>query len=264
MREIILLGAMELFHLLQMINSNGMARKIKIDNALIKRQRRKEANRTVVKKISCRILIICEGEKTEPNYFRSFEKINNESFTYEVSAEGVGSNTIAVVDEAIRQKQQAESTSMPYDSVWAVFDKDSFSKQRFNAAIIKANDNGINVAWSNEAFELWYLYHFYNRITAMHRSGYQKAISDAVNSSDNLSRKNKYKYVKNASNNYEIMKEYGNQENAINWAREQHQTYTDEKYADHNPCTTVYLLVLQLLNRDKELIDKVMKKINQE
>lgn len=203
-----------------------------------------------------------EGEKTEPNYFRHFKKINNESFTYEVTAEGDGLNTIAVVDEAIRQKRQAELTQPPYDSVWAVFDKDSFPKKRFNAAIIKANDNGINVAWSNEAFELWYLYHFHNRITAMNRSEYQKAISDAVNKVGNLRGRKKYKYAKNASDNYAIMNKYGNQENAIKWAREQHQTYADEKYADHNPCTTVYLLVLQLLNRDKELIRKVMEKIN--
>ena len=34
-----------------------------------------------------------------------------------------------------------------------VFDKDSFSPDQFNGAIIKARQNNINCAWSNEAFE---------------------------------------------------------------------------------------------------------------
>ena len=240
-----------------------MANRIKLDNALKKRQKQKEKKQERKKKISCRILIVCEGEKTEPNYFRNFKKINNESFTYEIEAKGDGRNTIAVVDEAIRLKLQAESTQTPYDSVWAVFDKDSFSKNRFNSAIIKANNNGVKVAWSNEAFELWYLYHFYNRITAMSRSKYQNAISNAVNKAGGLRGKKVYKYAKNAPNNYAIINQYGNQENAIRWAKEQCQTYVDDKYADHNPCTTVYRLVLQLLNRDEDLIKQVMNKINQ-
>ena len=41
----------------------------------------------------------------------------------------------------------------------------------------KAENNNINVAWSNEAFELWYLYHFHNRTTQMSRNDYKKAIS---------------------------------------------------------------------------------------
>ncbi len=240
-----------------------MANRIKLDNALLKRQKQKEKKQEQTKKTSCRILIVCEGEKTEPYYFKEFKKINNESFTYEVSAEGKGLNTIAVVEEAITRKQQAELTPTPYDSVWAVFDKDDFSKDHFNNAIYKAKKYGVQVAWSNEAFELWYLYHFHNRITAMNRDEYKNAISTAVNKSDRYKGKKVYKYKKGSHGNYAIMNKYGNQENAIKWAREQDQTYADEKYADHNPCTRVYLLVLQLLNRDEKLIEKVMKKINQ-
>ena len=240
-----------------------MANRIKLDNALKKRQKQKEKKQERKKKISCRILIVCEGEKTEPYYFKEFKKINNDSFTYEVSAEGKGLNTIAVVEDAIARKQQAELTTTPYDSVWAVFDKDDFPKDRFNNAIYRAKEHGVNVAWSNEAFELWYLYHFLNRTTAMSRDEYKKAISAAVNKSNNFKCKKAYIYEKGIPGNYAIMNKYGSQENAIKWAKKQHRTYVDEKFADHNPCTTVYLLVLQLLNRDKELINQVMEKINQ-
>ena len=43
--------------------------------------------------------------------------------------------------------------------------------------------NSIEVAWSNEAFELWYLYHFQNVITGVSRKDYEEKISTAVNAS---------------------------------------------------------------------------------
>lgn len=66
-----------------------MANIIKIDNAVLKRHKQKE--RKTIKKISCRILIVCEGEKTEPNYFKAFKVINNESFVIEI---GVVASTL--------------------------------------------------------------------------------------------------------------------------------------------------------------------------
>ena len=58
------------------------------------------------------------------------------------------------------------------------------------------------------------------------------------------------------------MNTYGDMRNAIKWAKQQHLRFTSKDYASQNPCTTVYRLVLQLLNEDKELIDAVMNKIN--
>lgn len=239
-----------------------MANKIKIDNALLKRQKRKEAKNHPEKKISCRILIICEGSKTEPNYFKRFRKGENDHFVYDIECEGKGLNTIDVVDTAIARKEAAEKLPTPYDSVWAVFDRDSFPKTRFNAAIEKAKAHGINVAWSNEAFELWYLYHFHNCITAIDRDQYAKAISEAVNNSGKWKDRKPYRYAKNDKRNYDIMTHFGNQEQAIAWAEQQHKTFAGEQYANHNPCTLVYKLVQQLLNQDEHLIKQVMAKIN--
>ena len=78
-----------------------MARKIKIDNAVLKRLERQQQKEIKCKKILCRILIVCEGEKTEPLYFKKFKTINNNSFTYEVKCEGCGEGTMKVVDTAI-------------------------------------------------------------------------------------------------------------------------------------------------------------------
>lgn len=239
-----------------------MAKKIKINKVILQQQKRKEKKRLSKKETSCRILIVCEGEKTEPNYFRSFQVGKNSHFVYEIECKGDGHNTIDVVNVAIEQKCAADQFTS-FDSVWAVFDRDSFPKERFNSAIAKAKAHGIEVAWSNEAFELWYLYHFHNRVTAMTRNEYQKAISVAVNNSDKWRGRRPYKYMKNEVRNYDIMTKYGNIEQAIKWAKQQHNSFEENKhYADHNPCTLVYKLVEQLLNRDEKLIERVMIKIN--
>lgn len=235
-----------------------MAKAINLEK--IKHSRLHETVARTTRTIPCRILIVCEGEKTEPNYFKAFDKSRSGVIWYDIEIHGEGKNTIDVVDRAIELRRAAR---IDYDSVWAVFDRDSFSADRFNSAIIKARGNDIDCAWSNEAFELWYLLHFHNRVTAMERNEYKKAISKAVNNSPkNKNKKKDYKYAKNATDNHRTINEYGSQEDAIRWAETCHKEYEDEKYDAHNPCTTVYKLVLQLIGKDENFIKKVVKKID--
>jgi hypothetical protein len=82
-----------------------------------------------------------------------------------IDIHGIGDNTIRIVEEAIRLKEKDN-----YDQVWCVFDRDSFPPNRFNAAFILAGENSIKIAYSNEAFELWYLLHFNYYDSAMSRN----------------------------------------------------------------------------------------------
>jgi len=205
--------------------------------------------------IRARFLIVSEGVKTEPNYFRAFSRLGN---SVVVDVVGTGRNTRKVVDRALElQKRNPDR----YDGVWVVFDKDSFTADDFNAAILKAESNGIGAAWSNEAFELWYLYHFQNRVTAMSREDYKRAISNAINASPKYKSKKPYVYKKNADDNFEIMNEYGSMKNAIKWSEAKSNDYKDRRYATHNPCTMVYRLVRQLLREDEAFEKAIGKKI---
>ena len=233
------------------------ANRIKLDPALERRYARKEQRRKS-RQIVCKILIVSEGTKTEPNYFKSFRTFNRGTIVYDIEVKGEADNTINVVDKAIEFRDNGE-----YDSVWAVFDKDSFPDKNFNAAIIKAEQNGICCAWSNEAFELWYLYHFVNRVTAMSRKEYEQAISDAVNKSPIYKSKKAYKYQKKDPNNYQIMTTYGSMEDAIKYAEAQSLKYTDNRFATHNPCTMVYKLVRLLIGQDEEFNEYVKQKVEQ-
>lgn len=236
------------------------ANRIKLEPALERRYARQQERRKS-RTVSCKILIVCEGKKTEPQYFETFKDNNGGTLVYDIDVKGLGENTLNVVDKAIELRNRARNTAAEYDRVWAVFDKDSFPDVKFNAAVEKASKNDIECAWSNEAFELWYLYHFTNRITPMDRDKYKKAISDAVNQSSGYKQKKKYVYAKNDVDNFKIMTTYGSQDNAIRWAEAQSKEWHDKRYAVHNPCTMVFRLVRQLIGQDQSLNKELACKI---
>jgi hypothetical protein len=101
------------------------------------------------------ILIVCEGENTEPSYFQQF-KLSSAT----IKPVGEGYNTISLVKRAIQL-----STEKQYEQVWCVFDADpkpdnSKQAQNFNEAIKLADKKGFGIAYSNQAFEYWIILHF--------------------------------------------------------------------------------------------------------
>lgn len=171
-----------------------------------------------------RFLIVCEGEKTEPNYFKGFRPAGKG-----LDIRGVGYNTIRLVREAIRL--QTEET---YDQVRCVFDRDDFPAQHFNEALRLAQDHGINVAYSNEAFELWYILHFDYHQSGIPRRDYIKILSNKLG----------HPYEKNNETIYEEL------ENkiavGIRNAQRLLANYDPPRPERDNPSTTVHLLVLEL------------------
>jgi len=230
-----------------------MARVAKIDNATKKRFEREEKKRNIeTRNKLVYFLIVCEGEKTEPNYFKAFEKELPRG-TVELKIDGTGRNTLGLVEYAITQRDRSYRK---YDRVWAVFDKDDFPDENFNNAIIKANSNDINCAWTNEAFELWFLLHFQYVNTGMNREDYKAYLEREIKKQSNDAN---YKYKKNDNNTFSILKSYGNQQQAIEWAKQLKQTYSDKYYATHNPCTLIYELIEELINPQE-----VLKRLEQD
>ncbi len=119
------------------------------------------------------ILIVCEGENTEPSYFRKF-KLS----TATIKAIGEGYNTISLVNRASQLSNEKK-----YDQVWCVFDKDDFSLEDFNNAIDIAEAQNFKVAYSNQAFEYWIILHFEDHQGGgMHRDDYDKKLNDLLKS----------------------------------------------------------------------------------
>jgi len=231
-----------------------MARTIKIDNSIKKRFQFKKEKKS--KELLAYFLIVCEGEKTEPNYFRSFPKQVGK-FIYDLQFGGGGISTLKVVEKAIELRADSQQK---YDRVWAVFDRDSFKSTSFNSAILKAKANEIECAWSNQAFELWYLLHFHNRVTAMDREEYQKAIEEAVNLK--LAKGKNFVYKKNDPDMFSLLNKIGNQDLAIRWAKDLNNKIIDEAFANYNPATQVFKLVEELTGKSNEFNKEIIDKYN--
>ncbi len=117
-------------------------------------------------------LIVCEGENTEPDYFNAFRLTSAN-----VRAIGKGDNTLHLINEALIIRENERRRGHYYDQCWVVFDKDDFPNDDFTKAIHLAEANGMKVAYSNQAFELWFLLH-YNLIQGpMHRNQYAAKLS---------------------------------------------------------------------------------------
>lgn len=184
-----------------------------------------------------RILIVCEGTKTEPNYFEAF-KNDLPSNIIELNIYGKGANTLSLVSRAEEIRDQRAKGDYPFDQVWVVFDRDSFEPDNFDNAIHKAESAGMHCAWSNEAFELWYVLHFENRNTGMSRTQYKDKLSDKLGEP----------YQKNASDMYQKLLALGNPSQAEAWAETLYESFRASAIppSRSNPCTSVFKLVREL------------------
>ncbi|MFQ3634004.1 RloB family protein [Roseiflexus sp.] len=185
-----------------------------------------------VREVRQRFLIVCEGSQTEPNYFRAFQVAGCVVEIQDTSRRGEG-----LIREAIRRRDGNE-----YDQVWCVFDHDDLQPHQIIEAIRLAEQSDINIAFSNQAFELWYLLHFDYHNTAMTRRDYCKRLDRY------LQERLRRRYKKNSTDMYQCLLRY--QQTAIDNARRLHQGYNPWSPVDADPSTTVYLLV-EALNRHR-------------
>ncbi len=234
-----------------------MANRIKIDNAILKRRARKENKRKIEFKSKRKFyLIVCEGEKTEPNYFESLKKSLPKGVLEltNIDIDGTGMNTLSIIEEAKKLRSKYEQKYLrKIDNVWAVFDKDSFPANNFNNAINRGENSRpkINCAWTNEAFELWYLLHFNYYNTGVPRVQYQELLEREINKAAKTST---YKYQKNSEKMFTILNELGSQEVAIANAKKLEALYLDRSFSDHNPCTKVHVLISELIELTEKYI----------
>ncbi len=188
-----------------------------------------------------RFLIVCEGTKTEPNYFNALIQ-NNISTIREVMISGEAKATVALIDKTIEIKNELERrNAMTFDRVWVVFDKDDFTD--FNDAIKKARKLGFKSAWTNEAFELWYYLHFEYLDTGIGRSAYIKKLEEFFR--DKMTDEN-FRYQKGNPNIYKLLQTYGREDLAKRFAKKLRKSYKGYDYATHKPCTMVDILVEEL------------------
>lgn len=186
------------------------------------------------------ILIVCEGENTEPSYFNRF-KLS----TAIIKSVGLGYNTISLVKETVELAKEDN-----YDQVWCVFDKDEFEAVDFNNAIFLARDKGFGIAYSNQAFEYWLILHFEDHQGgAMHRNQYAAKLNHYLK---NFGLKYDKKSKAITEDIFDVLqsklpeKDKTRQEIAIERAEKIYNNYDHRSPAEEESSTSVFRLVREI------------------
>ena len=122
-----------------------------------------------------RVLIVCEGSKTEPNYFAEIRQKFRLSGTHVRIINGDGTSPIQVVNTALATFGE----SREYELVYAVFDRDDHPTYHDAIARAEAHKSKLKnsarepVAFeavvSVPCFEVWFLMHFQDVTAWEHR-----------------------------------------------------------------------------------------------
>lgn len=196
-------------------------------------------------------LIITEGTKTEPKYFKAIKEYINQRYNERIHLEiqGKGQNTVMLFESA---KRIAEADPNECKHVWVVYDKDDFPAEHFNltAELCKNSSSAkreYHAIWSNQCIELWFLLHFDFLQSDITREEYYPKLNQR------LKQLGKGEYRKNRADMFSIL--LPNISIAISNAK---RLYTEsfenqnKTPSESSPCTTVFQLIEKLLPYIKE------------
>ena len=164
-------------------------------------------------------LILCEGEKTEPNYFKEIKnRIDNKYKGEKIDIEIIEGTKIGRLSLLKLAEEEVRKSKKKYNHVWLVYDKDEFNKDEFDNTVYKIealNKKGkvkYHALWSNQCIEVWFLLHFIDLKVDVSREEYIEKINENW-------KKHKIdeKYAKNAKAIYNKLEK--NQDTAIKRAK---------------------------------------------
>ncbi len=119
-----------------------------------------------------KLWIFCCWEVGEPQYFQSFK---DEYKTSRIKIVEIKRQAPWQMIDVIKKFQEtSEKYDKDDDEIWCVFDIDDYLDQNrveFMKWLKTAEKANINLAWSNESFELWFLMHFENPQEVIWRKG---------------------------------------------------------------------------------------------
>ena len=186
------------------------------------------------------IYIVCEGAKTEVNYFLNYKtRYSNIDIRPIVSKHKSALHLVQRAEETLKREPYYPEDG---DQIWCVFDRNGNSNEELREATQFASRKGYSIAYSNPSFELWFLLHFVDQRASL-------PDSDAV-----IAKLSTAGYIANYN-------KAGDYFDALLSKREQatKRAFALQKYhkenglslhsRESNPCTTVVQLVELLMDR---------------
>jgi len=186
------------------------------------------------------ILIVCEGQ-TEKLYFESFPVLG-------VTVDAInlkGQSKLKMVEST---QDIIASSDEAYDEIWCVFDMDFIRGEDkysdFDNAIRQAESLGFKVAYSNDAFELWFYLHFEYTDAKNLRTFYYEELGKRLG----LNYEKDGKRHDFCQKVYKLLEahEQSSQARALERARSLFEGKSDLSYHQQNPVTKVFELVEEL------------------
>lgn len=195
-------------------------------------------------------LIVCEDEKTEPAYFEKFEAQIPEN-TFFLKRVGTGLDPKGVIERTVAEREKLkQEAKKEIDESWAVFDKDDADEnaakiQRFREAFTLAQEEHIELAYSNEAFELWLLLHLTNvsHSTPFTRQQIYQKLDAEINRRPGFST---FEYKHGDTDVLDQISRLGDENAAIRRAEALFEAQKDKPVINANPSTRVHLLIKSL------------------
>lgn len=189
------------------------------------------------------ILIVCEGQ-TEAEYFASFDVVQLKV----VCEDSKGRTKRQLVEYCENKIKEYRKQSRNFDECWCVFDmdvkrgRDQFAD--FDTAIASAEAKGYKVAYSNDAFELWFYLHYQFTDQQNLRTFYYEQLGKLWNI--NYEKKGKVKEF--CCKVYDLLAsdKKASQADAIGRAEKLCENCEHLPHSQRNPATTVHLLVKEL------------------
>lgn len=192
-------------------------------------------------------LIVTEGERTEPYYFKGIQRQIKEKIggrvdvieipLIEIYGEGSGTGKlIEITDQIVKEAK------IIYQNIWVVFDKDDFPD--FDKAIQDGINRGYKVAWSNQSFEYWLFLHFNYSDSALHRDDWNVKLNEIFKER----KLGDGTYHKNYEDIYNMVNIDDGVNSAIKNAKRRMGKFREGKDtpSEYNPGTMVHKLVEEL------------------
>lgn len=192
-------------------------------------------------------LIVTEGERTEPLYFKGIQKLIKEKIggmidvieipLIDIHGEGCATGKLLEITERI-----VKEAKVIYQNIWVVFDKDEF--EDFDQAIQDGSNKGYKMAWSNQSFEYWLYLHFHYSDVALHRDVWNEKL-DSIFEQYQLGDGT---YQKNYKDIYKLVNSFDGVNTAIKNSKRRMASFKEgvDKPSEYDPGTMVYKLVQEL------------------
>ena len=180
------------------------------------------------------VYLICEGSETEIRYFRKFRSRGCSIDIVPISSQHKSADRLV-------EKVRPTIAYAPYypdegDMVWCVFDRDENTNEMLARAQRLATRSGFRIAFSNPAFEIWFLLHYHDQTAPVENCG------DVIKL---LKKKGRLEQYEKTMDVYEQIKPL--QEMAIARAKKRVEALASSHIKiltrDSNPVTTVAELV---------------------